>query len=189
MQKCLFLFYVENQSARQPCNAVSGSTGNGRPYRCGTGCERNQKCPYVSEVYTEHTRGKMRHLKPVCVTEMDIISSSVTIERYCHFFGWFRPFYTTGSRLIPIYTYRIFWSISRTFYQEICLKFSTCDLYCGCEKREALPSISRMHVPACSASGSLGATGGSMATRRCSYTAAFKLKLVEYAERHPCAIP
>ena len=35
-----------------------------------------------------------------------------------------------------------------------------------------------------SASGSLGATGGSMATRRCSYTAAFKLKLVEYAERH-----
>ena len=48
-----------------------------------------------------------------------------------------------------------------------------------------LPSISHMRVPACSASGSLGATGGSMATRRCSYTAAFfKLKLVEYAERH-----
>ena len=51
-------------------------------------------------------------------------------------------------------------------------------------KEGALPSISRMRVPACSVSGSLGATGGSMATRRCSYTAAFKLKLVEYAERH-----
>ena len=80
--------------------------------------------------------------------------------------------------------YRILRSISHTFCQEICLKFSTCNLYCGCEKREALPSISRMHVPTCSVSGSLGATGGSMATRRCSYTAAFKLKLVEYAERH-----
>ena len=75
--------------------------------------------------------------------------------------------------------------INCTFYQ-ICLKFSTCDLYCGCEKRRALSSISRMRVPACrcSASGSLGTTGGSMATRRSSYTAAFKLKLVEYAERH-----
>ena len=41
-----------------------------------------------------------------------------------------------------------------------------------------------MRVPACSASSSLEATCGSMATRRCSYTAAFKLKLVEYAERH-----
>ena len=30
----------------------------------------------------------------------------------------------------------------------------------------------------------LGATGVPMAMRRCSYTAAFKLKLVEYAERH-----
>ena len=36
----------------------------------------------------------------------------------------------------------------------------------------------------CNAYGSLGATGGSMATRRCSYRAAFKLKLIEYAERH-----
>ena len=55
--------------------------------------------------------------------------------------------------------------ISHTFDQEICLKFATCDLYCGCEKRGALPSISRMRVAACS---SLGATGGSMVTRRCS---------------------
>ena len=30
----------------------------------------------------------------------------------------------------------------------------------------------------------VGVTGGSMATRRCSYMAAFKLKLVEYAETH-----
>ena len=51
-------------------------------------------------------------------------------------------------------------------------------------EKGALLSISRMRVPACSASGSLGATGGSMATRRCSYKADFKLKLVEYAERH-----
>ena len=63
--------------------------------------------------------------------------------------------------------------------RKICLKFSTCDLYCGCEKRGALPPISRMRVPACIAYGSLGATGGSMAKRRCSYTAAFKLKLAE----------
>ena len=54
---------------------------------------------------------------------------------------------------------------------EICMKFATCDLYCGCEKRGALPSISRMRVAACSACSSLGATGGSMVTRRCSYTA------------------
>ena len=67
--------------------------------------------------------------------------------------------------------YRIFRSISRTFYQEICLKFATCDLYCGCEKRGALPSIPRMRVAACSACSSLGVTGGSMVTRRCSYTA------------------
>ena len=55
-----------------------------RPYRRGAetlGRERNQKCPYMSEVYTEHTQGKMRHLKPVCVTEMDVISSSVTTEK------------------------------------------------------------------------------------------------------------
>ena len=51
-------------------------------------------------------------------------------------------------------------------------------------EKGAVPSISHMHVPACSASGSLGATGGSMATRRCSYTAAFKVELVDYAERH-----
>ena len=51
-------------------------------------------------------------------------------------------------------------------------------------EKGALLSISRMRVPACNAYGSLGVTGGSMATRRCSYTAAFKLKLVEYAERH-----
>ena len=68
---------------------------------------------------------------------------------------------------------------SCTFYQEIL----------RCEKRGVLPLISHMRVPVCSASGSLGATGGSMAMRRCNYTAAFKLKLVEYAERHPCAIP
>ena len=65
------------------------------------------------------------------------------------------------------------------YKSHFCLKYSTCDLYCGCEKRAALPLISRMRVPACSASGSLGATGGSTATRRSSYTAAFKLKLVE----------
>ena len=65
--KCLFLFYIENQSARQPCNVhVSGSTGNSHLYRLGTGCECNQRCLYVLEVYTEHTWGKMRHLKPVC---------------------------------------------------------------------------------------------------------------------------
>ena len=80
--------------------------------------------------------------------------------------------------LFHCYYYHIFRSISHTFYQEICFKFLTCDLYCGCEKRGALPSISRMRVPACNAYGSLGATGGSMASRRCSYTAAFKVKLV-----------
>ena len=51
-------------------------------------------------------------------------------------------------------------------------------------EKGGVPSISRMRVPTCSVSGSPGATGGSMATRRCSYNAAFKLKLVEYAERH-----
>ena len=51
-------------------------------------------------------------------------------------------------------------------------------------EKGALPSISHMRVSLCNTYGSLGATGGSMATRRCSYTAAFKLKLVEYAERH-----
>ena len=51
-------------------------------------------------------------------------------------------------------------------------------------EKEVLLSISHMRVPACSASVSLGLTDGSMATRRCSYTAAFKLNLVEYAERH-----
>ena len=44
-------------------------------------CWRNQKCSYVSEVYTEHTPSKMRHLKPVYVTEMDIIFSSVTTKK------------------------------------------------------------------------------------------------------------
>ena len=42
---------------------------------------------------------------------------------------------------------------ARTFYPEICLKFSTCDLYCRCEKKGALPD-------------------------------AFKLKVVEYAEKY-----
>ena len=51
-------------------------------------------------------------------------------------------------------------------------------------EKGALLSSSRMRVSACNVYGSLGATGGSMATRRCSYTVAFKLKLVEYAERH-----
>ena len=39
-----------------------------RTYRHGAktlGHERKQKCTYVSEVYTEHIRGKMRYLKPV----------------------------------------------------------------------------------------------------------------------------
>ena len=64
--------------------------------------------------------------------------------------------------------YRIFRSISllRNFRRET----YTADA----RKGGALPSISRMHVLACSAFGSLGATGGSMATRRCSYMAAFK---------------
>ena len=31
--------------------------------------------------------------------------------------------------------HRILRSINHTFYQEICFKFLTCDLYCGCEKR------------------------------------------------------
>ena len=54
---------------------------------------------------------------------------------------------------------------------------STCDLYyCGCEKRGA---YRRFHAYTYTR-----AIGGSMATKRCSYTAAFKLKLVEYAERH-----
>ena len=60
--------------------------------------------------------------------------------------------------------YRIFRSISRTFDQQICLKFATCDLLCGCKKRGALPSISHMRVAACRACSSL-------VTRRCSYTA------------------
>ena len=34
--------------------------------------------------------------------------------------------------------YRIFRSISRTLNQEICSKFSTCNLYSGCEKRKLL---------------------------------------------------
>ena len=51
-------------------------------------------------------------------------------------------------------------------------------------EKGAVPSISRMRVSECNAYSSIGAKSGSMATRRCSYTAALKLKLVEYAERH-----
>ena len=79
------------------------------PYRRGTGSEHNQKCPYVSEIYRDHTQGKMRHLKPVCITEMDIISSSVTTEKIAPFFisgryflAGLRPFYTAPSRLKAI---------------------------------------------------------------------------------------
>ena len=64
-------FYIENQSVSQPCNVhVSGLTENCRPYRRDAGLERYQKYTYVSKVYTEHIRSKMRPLKPVCVTEM-----------------------------------------------------------------------------------------------------------------------
>ena len=56
--------------------------------------------------------------------------------------------------------------------------------YTAIREKGALPLISRMRISACNAYSSKGATGGSMATRRCSYMAAFKLKLVEYAERH-----
>ena len=61
----------------------------------------------MSEVYTEHTRGKMKHLKPVSVTEMDIISNSVTTDKISpfltsglHFLAGLRSIYTAGSRLI-----------------------------------------------------------------------------------------
>ena len=70
------------------------------------------------------------------------------------------------------------------FYQEICMTFSTCDLYCGCEKRGRYCRFHACAYPRVARPNNLGATGGSMATRRCSYTAAFRLKLVEYAERH-----
>ena len=83
-------------------------------------------------------------------------------------------------------------SISRNFYQEICLKFSTCNFNTANARKGgrysrfhacAYPRVTRTY-------GSLGATGGSIATRRCSYTAAFKLKVVEYAETRKsfCAI-
>ena len=82
--------------------------------------------------------------------------------------------------IMDIYTYRIFRS-------KICLNISTCDYITADAKRGS--SVSLMRVPACSVSSSLGATGGSMTTRRCSYTAAFKLKLAEYAERHGARDP
>ena len=94
-KKCLFLFYIENQSACQPCNVhVSGSTGNGYPYCHGMGCKRNQQCPYVSKVYTEHTRNKIRPLKYVSATEMILYLVRLLLKGYCHFkflvtiFGW-----------------------------------------------------------------------------------------------------
>ena len=89
---------------------VSGSTGNGCPYRRSAGRERNQKCPYMTEVhvYTEHTRDKMRHLKTMCVTEMDIISSStITTKKISpflisghHILAGLHSFYTATSRLV-----------------------------------------------------------------------------------------
>ena len=71
--------------------------------------------------------------------------------------------------------------MSCTFIKKFSLNFGHAT-YTADARKGGVPLISRMRVPACSASGSLGATGGSMAMRRCSYTAAFKLKLVEYAE-------
>ena len=70
------------------------------------------------------------------------------------------------------------------FLSRNLLKIFDMQLILRMQEKGALLSISCMCVPTCSTSGSLGVTGGSMATRRCSYTAAFKLKLVEYAERH-----
>ena len=83
-----------------------------------------------------------------------------------------------------ILTYRIFQSISHTFYPEICSKFSTCDLYCRCEKEWALPSISRMRVPTCSSWHGQQQQVRAMAMRQSSYIAVFKLEVVEYAEKH-----
>ena len=88
-----------------------------------------------------------------------------------------------SGKVLRNYSYRIFRSISRTLYL---LEFATCDLYCGCEKRGALPSISRMRVAACSACSSLGATGGSMVTRRCSYTAVDMMPSYFCVIFHPC---
>ena len=98
----LSLLYREPKCTSTVYRTCFRLDGNGRPYRRSAGCERNQKCPYVSKVCTEHTQGKMRHLKPVCVTEMDV----TTTERISPFFisrrrflAGLRPFYTAGSRL------------------------------------------------------------------------------------------
>ena len=46
----------------------------------------------------------MRHLKPVCVTEMDIISGSVTTKkRVASFLAWLCPFYTAPSCVSALY--------------------------------------------------------------------------------------
>ena len=65
---------------------------------------------------------------------------------------------------LPHGIYRIFRSINRTFYSEICPKFSMCDLYCGCEIKWALPSIAYPRVVRVMAG-----------RKRSSYTAVFKL--------------
>ena len=101
--KMPLLFYIEYQIARQPRNIhVSGSTANSRLYSRSARGERNQKYPYVSQVYTEHKRSKMRHLKPMCLTEIDFISSSVITESiyYIAIFNIRSPFFGQAPTLL-----------------------------------------------------------------------------------------
>ena len=77
--------------------------------------------------------------------------------------------------------YRIFRSISRTFYQEILLEIFDMRLVLRNARKGG--SYRRFHACAYPR-----AIGGSMATKRCSYTAAFKLNLASNFEHHFCVL-
>ena len=75
------LSLLENQSARQPCNVHASSPWEvaiAVSLRCWYACATRSVATCLK--YMRHTRGKMRHLKPVCLTEMDIIASTPTTK-------------------------------------------------------------------------------------------------------------
>ena len=77
--------------------------------------------------------------------------------------------------------YLFFQSISHTLFQDNCLDFLRCDLYYGYKEEEGIPVVLRMHAQRAASSPRIRIA---TTTCRSCYTAAFKLKLVEYAETH-----
>ena len=79
--KMPLLFYIENQIARQPRN-IPFQVRLQTVARITTALDASATksvCTCHKYIYTEQTWGKMRHLKPVCLTEIDFISSSVNV--------------------------------------------------------------------------------------------------------------